>query len=82
MLYLLTNTKMYIDLLKTSKNYYSWSIYKIVFKICFNLEPIWFVSLHFISLMEDEYISWRCVRCLMNKALRYRGPVIQAMLWL
>jgi hypothetical protein len=30
-----------------------------MFNICFNLEPIWFVSLHFFSLMEDEYIPLR-----------------------
>jgi hypothetical protein len=28
-----------------------------MFNVCFNLEPIWFVSLHF--LMEDEYIRQR-----------------------
>jgi hypothetical protein len=27
--------------------------------IYFNLEPIWFVSLRFFSLMEDEYIAQR-----------------------
>jgi hypothetical protein len=27
-----------------------------MFNICFNLEPIWFESLHFFSLMEGEYI--------------------------
>jgi hypothetical protein len=28
-----------------------------MFNICFNLEPIWFVSLHFFSLMEVEYVT-------------------------
>jgi hypothetical protein len=70
MLYLLTNTKMYIDLLKHLKIITITLIYKVLFNICFNLEPIWFVSLHFFSLMEDEYIPQHGVSCFMIKVLQ------------
>jgi hypothetical protein len=46
--YLLTNTKMYIDLLKYSYlKFTTISIFnKVLFNVCLNLKPIWFVSLH------------------------------------
>jgi hypothetical protein len=55
---------MHIDLLKHLKIITISLIYKVLFNVYFNLESIWFVSLHF-SLMEDEYIPQRGVCCLM-----------------
>jgi hypothetical protein len=34
------------------------------------------MSLHFFSLMENEYVPQHGVHCPMNKALWNRGPVI------
>jgi hypothetical protein len=42
--------------------------------ICSNLEPVWFMSLHFFSLMEDEYIPQRGIVVWWSK---FFGIVVQ-----
>jgi hypothetical protein len=61
----LINTKMYIDLLNYLKITTLSTFNKVLFNVCSNLKPIWFVSLHFFSSMEEHGVL-----CLMITALQ------------